>query len=91
MRSQYFNLYYKYESWGTVVASEEHTQMTLKFTRTIDCWLTAGQIMDLYKDASVKDAIIEKGVSPGTHGDHTRRSRRARLLSSTSAASKVRR
>ena len=63
MRTQYFNLFYKYEEWGRVVASEEHMKIVSTCTRTMDCWLTAGQIMDLYKDEAVKNEIIKEKIS----------------------------
>ena len=71
MRTQYFNLFYKYEEWGRVVASEEHMKIVSTCTRTIDCWLTAGQIMDLYKDEAVKNEIVkEKSASRHTWRPH---------------------
>ena len=71
MRTQYFNLFYKYEEWGRVVASEEHMKIVSTCTRTMDCWLTAGQIMDLYKDEAVKNEIIkEKSASRHTWRPH---------------------
>jgi len=63
MRTQYFNLFYKYEEWGRVVASEEHMKIVSNCTRTIDCWLTSGQIMDLYKDEAVKNEIIKEKIA----------------------------
>ena len=63
MRTQYFNLFYKYEEWGRVVASEEHMKIVSTCTRTMDCWLTAGQIMDLYKDEAVKNEIIKEKIA----------------------------
>ena len=71
MRQQYFNLFYKHEEWGKVVASEEHMKIASTCTRTMDCWLTAGQIMDLYKDEGVKNEIIkEKSASRHTWRPH---------------------
>ena len=71
MRTQYFNLFYKYEEWGRVVASEEHMKIASICTRTMDCWLTAGQIMDLYKDEAVKNEIVkEKSASRHTWRPH---------------------
>jgi hypothetical protein len=71
MRTQYFNLFYKYEEWGRVVASEEHMKIASICTRTMDCWLTAGQIMDLYKDEAVTNEIVkEKSASRHTWRPH---------------------
>ena len=71
MPQQYFNLFYKYEEWGKVVASEEHMKIASICTRTMDCWLTAGQIMDLYKDEAVKNEIVkEKSASRHTWRPH---------------------